>query len=442
MQEKKKLYIKTWGCQMNVYDSHRMADLMVPLGYEQVDAPDDADMIVLNTCHIREKATDKVFSELGRLREHKDRKEDKGDKCLMVLTGCVAQAKGKIITDRAPYVDIVLGSQSYYKLPEIVAAHTKKRIINTDFPTISKFDFLPEEHQGQGVSAFLAIQEGCDRFCSYCVVPYTRGGEYSRTVVEIMDEAKTLIDSGAQEITLLGQNVNAYHGQGPDGKHWTLAQLFEALAKMEDLKRIRYTTSYPSDVNDDLINAHRDIDKLMPYIHLPVQSGSDSILKAMNRKHTAQEYLQTIEKLRTARPDIAVSGDFIVGFPGETDQDFEDTIEVIKEVQYASAYSFKFSPRPGTPAASMENSVPESIKNERLQTLQAVLRAQQERFNKTMIGKTLPVLLDRKGRIAGQLHGRTPYNQAMHIQTDEENYGKIIYVMINDAHLNSLQGII
>lgn len=427
---------------MNVYDSHRMADMLAPLGYEQIDEPDNANMIVLNTCHIREKATDKVFSELGRLREYKNKMKDKGQQCLMAVTGCVAQANGKLITQRAPYVDIVLGSQSYYKLPEIVSSYDNKRFINTDFPAESKFDFLPEEHQGQGLSAFLAIQEGCDKFCSYCVVPYTRGGEYSRTVSEIINEAKALIDSGAKEITLLGQNVNAFHGTGPDGKLWTLGQLFEALADIDGLARIRYTTSHPCDMNDDLIHAHRNIEKLMPYIHLPVQSGSNNILKAMNRKHTAETYIETIQKLREARPDIAVSGDFIVGFPGETDQDFQDTIDVVKAVNYSSAYSFKFSARPGTPAANMKKLVPETIKDERLQTLQILLREQQEDFNKKTVGKILPVLFDRKGRESGQLHGRTPYNQAIHVKTEEKNYGNIKDTMVTDAHTNSLQGTI
>ena len=442
--DKKKLFIKTWGCQMNVYDSRRMADILRPFGYEVSEEAEGADMIILNTCHIREKATDKVFSELGRLRRLKDKKEAEGGKMLMAVAGCVAQAEGEYIVERAPYVDLVFGPQTYHELPEMIAnltgAYGEDRIVSTELDTETKFDALPEESNDQGVTAFLSVQEGCDKFCTFCVVPYTRGGEFSRTVQQIVDEAKALIDSGAREITLLGQNVNAFHGEGLDGKTWNLAQIIEELAKLNDLERIRYTTSHPRDMEQSLLEAHRDIEKLMPYLHLPVQSGSNKILKAMNRKHERDMYFEIIEDLRKARPDIALSGDFIVGFPGETDQDFEDTLDLVRKVKYASAYSFKYSPRPGTPAANMANLVREDVKTERLAALQALTNETQLEFNSRCIGMTLPVLFDRTDKAGDKLHGRTPYNQAVHVSAPKRLMGHTANVVINGAFANSLTG--
>lgn len=442
--DKKKLFIKTWGCQMNVYDSRRMADILRPFGYAVSEEPEDADMMILNTCHIREKATDKVFSELGRMRRLKDKKEAEGGTMIMAVAGCVAQAEGEYIMERAPYVDLVFGPQTYHELPEMLAkltgAYGTERIVSTELDTENKFDSLPEESNDQGVTAFLSVQEGCDKFCTFCVVPYTRGGEYSRTVQQIVDEAKALINSGAREITLLGQNVNAFHGEGMDGKSWNLPKIIEELAKLNDLERIRYTTSHPRDMDMSLIEAHRDIDKLMPYLHLPVQSGSNKILKAMNRKHERDVYFKIIEDLRKARPDIALSGDFIVGFPGESDQDFEDTMDLVRQVKYASAYSFKYSPRPGTPAANMANLVREDVKTERLAALQALINEQQLAFNKNCIGKTLPVLFDRTDKKGDKLHGRTPYNQAIHVTASERLMGHSANVLIDGAFANSLTG--
>jgi tRNA-2-methylthio-N6-dimethylallyladenosine synthase len=440
----KKLYIKTWGCQMNVYDSRRMADILAPLGYKPVDIPDDADMIILNTCHIREKATDKVFSELGRLRAYKNEKKAKGQKMIMAVAGCVAQAEGDFIMDRAPYVDMVFGPQTYHQLPEMVAkatgAYGSSRIINTDFPVESKFDSLPEKHIDQGPTAFLSVQEGCDKFCTFCVVPYTRGSEYSRSVEEIISEARNLADTGVKEITLLGQNVNAYHGDDKNGITRKLGYLIAEIAEIDGIERIRYTTSHPRDMEQELIDAHRDIEKLMPYLHLPVQSGSDNILKIMNRKHKAEKYYEVIDSIRKARPDLALSGDFIVGFPGETDKDFEDTMKLVSDIDYASAYSFKYSPRPGTPAANMQGQVREDVKTERIQRLQALLNEQQMAFNQNCVGLTMPVLFDRKGSKNGQLHARTPYNQSIHVQANERLFGEIVDVKITGAFANSLSG--
>lgn len=438
-QAQKKLYIKTWGCQMNVYDSRRMADILAPLGYRAVEEPEDADMVILNTCHIREKATDKVFSDLGRLRPLKDRKEQQGGKMLMAVAGCVAQAEGDFILERAPYVDMVFGPQTYHELPEMIMKATGERVINTEFPAESKFDRLPEEHKSQGVSAYLSIQEGCDKFCTFCVVPYTRGAEYSRTVSEIVDEARKLVDNGAKEITLLGQNVNAFHGAGPDGKTWGLGRLIQEVDKIDGLARIRYTTSHPRDMDEELIETHA-LDRLMPFLHLPVQSGSDKILKDMNRKHTADHYHEIIGKLRKVRPDLAFSSDFIVGFPGETDEDFEDTMQLVRDVVYASCYSFKFSARPGTPAANMQNLVRDEIASERLGRLQALINEQQKQFNESCKGRTLSVLLDRKGKKTGQLQGRSPYNQSVHVQANERLMNQIVDVDITAGHENSLTG--
>ncbi|MCB1721050.1 MAG: tRNA (N6-isopentenyl adenosine(37)-C2)-methylthiotransferase MiaB, partial [Alphaproteobacteria bacterium] len=395
----------------------------------------------LNTCHIREKATDKVFSDLGRLRPLKEKKEADGGKMLMAVAGCVAQAEGDFILERAPYVDMVFGPQTYHELPEMVLkANGNERIVNTDFDGDNKFDKLPEEQKNSGVSAFLSIQEGCDKFCTFCVVPYTRGSEYSRNVQEILDEAKRLVDNGALEIIVLGQNVNAFHGAGPDGSTWGLGQLLRAINEIEGVQRIRYTTSHPRDMDDDLIAAHGELDKLMPFLHLPVQSGSDKVLKAMNRKHTRDLYFDVIEKLRKARPDLAFSSDFIVGFPGETEEDFEDTMDLVREVGFASCYSFKFSARPGTPAANMQNLVRDDIASERLKRLQSLLNEQQIAFNQQSVGLTLPVLFDRKGKREGQLVGRSPFSQSVFVDGNARLMNTIADVKISEGYENSLTG--
>ncbi|MCF8495580.1 MAG: tRNA (N6-isopentenyl adenosine(37)-C2)-methylthiotransferase MiaB [Alphaproteobacteria bacterium] len=437
--EPKKLFIKTWGCQMNVYDSHRMADILRPLGYAPSDTPEDADMVILNTCHIREKATDKVFSDLGRLRPLKEKKEKAGGKMLMAVAGCVAQAEGAFIMERAPYVDMVFGPQTYQTLPEMIVKATGERVINTDFPAESKFDSLPAEHGAQGSSAFLSIQEGCDKFCTFCVVPYTRGAEYSRPAVQILDEARRLVEGGALEITLLGQNVNAFHGAGPDGQIWGLGRLIREIDKNEGLERIRYTTSHPRDMDEDLIQTHA-LPKLMPFLHLPVQSGSDKILASMNRKHGRDLYLDIIERLRAVRPDIAFSSDFIVGFPGETEEDFEATMDLVRRVGFASAYSFKYSARPGTPAANMKGLVHDKIASERLARLQALIHAQQIDFNARSRGLSLPVLFDRPGKRPGQIQGRSPWNQSVYVQGPARLLHTIADVRIAEGFENSLTG--
>ena len=433
----KKLYIKTYGCQMNVYDSARMKDVMAPLGYTASDTPDDADLIILNTCHIREKAEEKVYSDLGRVREAKSKKPD----ALIAVGGCVGQAEGAEIMKRAPYVDIVMGPQSYHSLPEMVtrAVREKGGVVEIDFAAVQKFDFLPEASAPQGVSAFLAVQEGCDKFCSFCVVPYTRGAEYSRPVDAIVKEAERMVDGGAKEITLLGQNVNAYHGDD-NGKTASLADLIAKLAQIDGLDRIRYTTSHPRDMSDDLIAIHGAEKKLMPYLHLPIQSGSDSVLKRMNRKHTAEFYLGIIKRLRASRPDIALSSDFIVGFPGETDKEFEETLKLVEQVGYASAYSFKYSPRPGTPASVDEDQIPEAVKEERLARLQALLQQQQMEFNRASIGKSVSVLFDRDGKHHGQLIGKSPTMQSVHVAGAQHLRGKLVEVNIVDASMSSLTG--
>ena len=440
----KKLFIKNWGCQMNVYDSRRMADVLRPLGYEEVDGPEDADMIIMNTCHIREKATDKVFSEIGRLREHKKAKEQKGGRMLMAVAGCVAQAEGDFILERAPEIDMVFGPQTYHELPEMVLKASgmigRPRIVNTDFPPESKFDLLPEENASQGVCAFLSVQEGCDKFCTFCVVPYTRGSEFSRSIKEIMEEAKILIEAGAKEITLLGQNVNAYHGEGLNGGQADLADVIYEISKFPEIERIRYSTSHPRDMDDHLIEAHGEIEKLMPFLHLPVQSGSDKILKSMNRKHGRDLFFEIIEKLRASRKDIVFSSDFIVGFPGETQQDHEDTLDLVRRTNFASAYSFKYSPRPGTPAANMQGLIREDIKSERLQELQALINEQQYAYNQTCLGQILPVLLDRKGHKTGQLMGRSPYNHSVHVTAPDRLLNQIVDIRITHAAPNSLSG--
>lgn len=446
----KKLYIKTYGCQMNAYDTKRMEDILRPLGYVPVDTTEDADMVILNTCHIREKATDKVFSDLGRIRPHKAQKEKSGGQMVVAVAGCVAQAEGDVILSRAKYVDLVFGPQNYHQLPEMIAqitgAYGKERIINTDFPVEEKFDHLPQENAVDGPAAFLSVQEGCDKFCTFCVVPYTRGSEYSRPASDILQEARRLISGGAKDITLLGQNVNAFHGEGPDGKTWGLGRLLQELNELDGVERLRYMTSHPCDVQDDLITAHKDCAKVMPYLHLPVQSGSDKILKAMNRKHTAQSYLDTLDRFRAARPDIAFSSDFIVGFPGETDEDFEATMELVSKVGYGSAYSFKYSSRPGTPAANMQGLVREDVKDARLLRLQALLSKQSLDFNQSFVGKTIPVLLDKSPEsLEPKLFGRSEHNQSVHISCPPHVpfprlAGKIIDIHITSAGQMALHG--
>ena len=436
----KRLHVITWGCQMNVYDSGRMADVLAPLGYAPTELAEAADMVILNTCHIRDRAAEKVFSELGRLRLLKQAREAAGGQMVLAVAGCVAQAEGAEILARAPYVDIVLGPQTYHRLPEMVARASRAAgaVIETDFPTEDKFDFLPDATAPTGPTAFLTIQEGCDKFCSFCVVPYTRGAEQSRSQATIVAEAKRLVAQGAREITLLGQNVNAWHGAAPDGAPGTLGRLIEALAAIPDLLRIRYTTSHPRDMDDSLIAAHRDIPQLMPFLHLPVQSGSDRILSAMNRKHTAAEYLNIVERLRAARPDIALSSDFIVGHPGETGADFRATMALIEAVGFAQAYSFKYSPRPGTPAAAAQMQVAEDVKDARLQELQAKLRTQQAAFNAACAGQTVDVLFTGPGRHAGQLGGRSPWLQPVHADGPESLIGTVVPVKIVTGNPNSL----
>ena len=440
----KRLYIKTYGCQMNVYDSERMRDVLAPLGYGPADTPEQADLVVLNTCHIREKATEKVYSDLGKL---KLMKAASGGQMTIAVAGCVAQAEGAEIMRRQPAVDLVLGPQAYHKLPEMVAraARATGERLETDFDTLEKFDALPKARSADGPSAFLSVQEGCDKFCTFCVVPYTRGAEVSRRVDDITLEARSLAAQGVRDITLLGQNVNAFHGAPPAmelGKEWTLGRLCRHLARIGGIDRIRYTTSHPRDMDDDLIAAHGDTPAMMPYLHLPVQSGSDRILDAMNRGHTAEAYLRTLEKVRAARPDIALASDFIVGFPGETDADFEATLALVRAANYSGAYSFKYSVRPGTPAGDMARQVSEAVKDERLQRLQALLRAQQTAFNRSKVGQTLPVLVTGKGRLDGQLHGRSPHQQSVHFDGPEAMMGEIVDVEIVGASLNSLTGIV
>ncbi|MEC8129296.1 MAG: tRNA (N6-isopentenyl adenosine(37)-C2)-methylthiotransferase MiaB [Pseudomonadota bacterium] len=440
----KKLFIKTYGCQMNVYDSDRMTDVLAPLGYTATGSAEGADMVILNTCHIREKASEKVFSELGRLRMMKERARDQeGREVAIAVAGCVAQAEGEEITRRAPWVDIVVGPQTYHRLPELVSRidpGARKRAVDTEFPEEVKFDQLPGEHAPRGPAAFLSVQEGCDKFCAFCVVPYTRGAEYSRPAAGILEEARRLVASGTCELTLLGQNVNAYHGEAPDGSVWSLARLIRELAEIDGLARIRYTTSHPLDMEDDLIAAHRDVPSLMPYLHLPVQSGSDRVLDAMNRRHTHDVYLRILDRLREARPDIAFSGDFIVGFPGESDRDFADTLALVDKVGYASAYSFKYSPRPGTPAAASEEQVPEAVKSERLEALQQLLNAQQFAFNKATEGQVMDVLIERRGGRDGQVGGRSPYMQSVNVEAGEELVGRIVSCRIVEAKQNSIIG--
>jgi tRNA-2-methylthio-N6-dimethylallyladenosine synthase len=434
----KNLFIQTYGCQMNVYDSIRIGDLLKPFGYKTTEAIEDADMIVLNTCHIREKATARVYSKLGRIR---DLKEELGKEIIIVVAGCVGQAEGQEIFKRAPWVDVVVGPQSYQNLPELLAklSRENKHVWDLDFAEESKFDNLPESLKSQGPTAFLSIQEGCDKFCKFCCVPYTRGAEFSRSVEQIYREALIIASQGSKEITLLGQNVNAYHGMDHEKQQASLADLVKYVAKIDEIKRIRYTTSHPLDMTDDLIEAHGSVEKLMPFLHLPVQSGSDKILKAMNRKHTAELYFNVIDKLKAARPGISFSSDFIVGYPGETEKDFEDTLELVRRVAFAQAYSFKYSPRPGTPASIMAQ-VPEEVKIERLQKLQILLNQQQYDFNKKSVGKIMNVLIEKPGKHENQYAGKTEYMQTVILDNVSEYIGKIVKAKIVQASPNSLQG--
>lgn len=437
-----KYFIKTFGCQMNVYDSHRMAIILENFGYEATDNQKDADLVLFNTCHIREKAAEKVFSDLGRAYLIKQERAAEGKNTIIGVTGCVVQAEDEQIAKRAPYVDFALGPLTYHRLPEILTKIRRKRgetLIDTDFPAEAKFDFLPE-NRSEGGCSFLAVQEGCNNFCTYCVVPYTRGAEYSRPVKEVVDEAKKLIATGTLELNLLGQNVNSYHGEDENGKERNLAYLLRKLAELDGLKRLRYTTSYPADVDDDLIACHRDLSQLMPYLHLPVQSGSDKILKAMNRRHNRTQYLEVIEKLQKANDKLRFSSDFIVGFPGETDEDFKQTLSLFNEVKYIQAFSFKYSRRPGTPAAVMPNQVEEKVKKERLDELQTLLFDYQTKFNEACVGKTFEVLFEQQGRHKGQLIGRTPYMQNLHAKADINMLNKIVDVKVEQATTNSLSG--
>ena len=446
-----KLFIKTYGCQMNVYDSERMADILTPMGYALTETPQDADLAILNTCHIREKAEQKMYSDLGRLRDRRDERRKDNDDMIIAVGGCVAQAEGAEIMRNAPYVDIVFGPQSYHRLPEMVARAKRAKdmkegktgkgvgVIDTDFPAESKFDALPNTEVNRAAS-FLTIQEGCDKFCTYCVVPYTRGAEFSRPAKEVIDEARHLAKMGTREITLLGQNVNAYHGAPLMGdKDWNLARLIREVADIDGIERIRYLTSHPSDMDQELIDAHRDVPQLMPYLHLPVQAGSNRVLEAMNRKHTRESYLEILERLRVARPDIALSSDFIVGFPGESDKDFEQTLDLVKQVRYAQAYSFMYSIRPGTPAGLMELQIPEEVKSERLQQLQAVLNEHQFDFNKASVGKNMRLLIERKGRHENQLSGRSPYMQSVTLEGNERLIGQIVDVVVESGHANGIR---
>jgi tRNA-2-methylthio-N6-dimethylallyladenosine synthase len=439
----RKVFVKTYGCQMNVYDSDRMTDALSKDGYQATDVLEEADLVLLNTCHIREKAAEKVYSELGRLREMKKARAKDGREMVIGVTGCVAQAEGKEILRRAPAVDLVIGPQTYHRLPEALRrAKGGERVVETDYAIEDKFEHLPAPEKARtrarGVTAFLTVQEGCDKFCTFCVVPYTRGSEVSRPVSQIVSEAERLVEGGVREITLLGQNVNAWHGLGPDGGEWGLGDLLYRLAEIKGLARLRYTTSHPRDMDDRLIEAHRDLPALMPYLHLPVQSGSDRILKAMNRRHTAAEYIALIERIRAVQPELAISGDFIVGFPGETDQDFEGTMRLIEAVGYAQAFSFKYSIRPGTPGADMDGHVAEDVKSERLERLQALLFQQQREFARGCVGKEIDLLLEKPGRMPGQLVGRSPWLQPVNVDAKLSEIGDIIRVRITDTGPNSL----
>jgi tRNA-2-methylthio-N6-dimethylallyladenosine synthase len=445
MTPPRKLHIKSYGCQMNVYDAQRMVDTLAPEGFVETASAEDADLVILNTCHIREKASEKVYSELGRLRVAKDEAARSGRTMQIAVAGCVAQAEGEEIVRRAPVVDVVVGPQSYHHLPELLKrASSEGRAIETEFPAADKFGFLaqpkPEAIRARGISAFVTVQEGCDKFCTFCVVPYTRGAEVSRPVGKIVDDVKRLADNGVREITLIGQNVNAYHGEGPDGRSWPLGRLLEHLASIPNIARLRYSTSHPRDVDDSLIAAHRDLDALMPFVHLPVQSGSDRILAAMNRKHTADDYRRVIDRFRSARQDIAFSSDFIVGFPGESEQDFLATLALVTQIGYAAAYSFKYSARQGTPAADMQETVSPAEMDQRLERLQELIDSQQSAFNKAAIGSTVDVLFERPARKDGQIVGRTAFLQPAHVMASPDIIGQILPVRIDSLERYSFLG--
>jgi tRNA-2-methylthio-N6-dimethylallyladenosine synthase len=442
----KRVFVKTYGCQMNVYDSQRMTDSLEESGYMPTDTVEDADLVLINTCHIREKAAEKVYSQLGRLQKMKRARAKTGRELMVGVAGCVAQAEGSEIIRRAPVVDLVIGPTTYHRLPEALErARVGEKVVETDYAVEDKFEYLPQINRektiSRGVTAFLTVQEGCDKFCTFCVVPYTRGSEVSRPLGQILAEAHKLVDAGVREVTLLGQNVNAWHGHGPDGAAWGLGELLYHLAEIDGIERLRYTTSHPRDMDERLIEAHRDLPKLMPYLHLPVQAGSDRILKAMNRRHTAAEYIALIERIRSVRSDMAISGDFITGFPGETDEDFEATMRLVETVGYAQAFSFKYSPRPGTPGADLPDHVPEEVKAERLERLQALLFSQQTAFQQSMADRTFDVLVEKPGRFEGQMVGRSPWLLPVIIEmksNDNLKIGDIIKVRITKAGTNSL----
>ncbi len=438
----KKYFIKTFGCQMNVYDSRRMGTMLEDMGFEQTLVQEEADVVVFNTCHIREKAAEKLFSDLGRANLIKQERLNDGKDTIIGVVGCVVQAEDKQILKRAPFVDFALGPLRYYRIKEVVESvlqHREMKLLDTEFSAVSKFDFLPE-NKSQGGCSYLAIQEGCNNFCTYCVVPYTRGVEVSRPIKEVLLEAKRLVETGSVELNLLGQNVNSYHGEDENGKERNLAYLLNKIAEIDGLERIRYTTSYPADVDDDLILCHKNLKKLMPYLHLPIQSGSDDVLKRMNRRHTKDEYLRVVEKLKEANPLIGMSSDFIVGFPGESDKDFKDTLDVVNRVKYIQAFSFKYSRRPGTPASVMDNQIEEKVKKERLQILQDLLFDYQLKFNQQSVGKVMSVLFEGDGRHDGQLTGRTPYMQNLYAKADKSLLNKIVQVRVLRASTNSLKG--
>jgi tRNA-2-methylthio-N6-dimethylallyladenosine synthase len=441
---RRKLFIKSYGCQMNAYDAQKMTDLLTPAGFDETQSLDDADLVILNTCHIRERAAEKIFSELGKVREVKDARRANGRTTQVVVAGCVAQAEGGEIVRRQRAVNLVVGPQNYHRLPDLLRRAETAPVIDTEFPAEDKFDHLPRAPrsaiQARGVTAFVTVQEGCDKFCTFCVVPYTRGAEISRPVEKIVAEVEALAEAGVREVTLLGQNVNAYHGEGADGRIWSLAQLCARLAAIPGIGRLRYMTSHPNDMDDDLIAAHRDLPALMPFLHLPVQTGSDALLAAMNRKHDRADYRDIVRRLRATCPEIALSSDFIVGFPGESEADFTATLDFVGEITFASAFSFKYSPRPGTPGADLPDQVPEDVKATRLAQLQDLLDAQRHAFNASLVGKTLAVLFEKKGRRAGQIAGRSPYLQPVQVEASETLIGRIVPVEITGLGTNSLFG--
>ena len=445
MTGSRKLYVKSFGCQMNVYNSQRMADTLAPAGYVETGTAEDADLIILNTCHIREKAAEKVYSEIGRMRRLKEAAADDGRDVRIAVAGCVAQAEGDEIIRRAPAVDLVVGSQNYHRLPDLLARVARDgKAVDTEFPVDDKFDHLAAPSlaatRARGVSAFVTVQEGCDKFCTFCVVPYTRGAEISRPVDNIVAELSRLADAGVREVTLIGQNVNAYHGLGPNGRTWSLAQLLERLARLPGIERLRYTTSHPRDMTDDLIAAHRDLPALMPQLHLPIQSGSDRVLATMNRRHTRADYVAIVARLRDARPDLALTSDFIVGFPGETEGDFAETLRLVDEIGFSGAFSFKYSPRPGTPGAEMDDQIDEAVKSDRLTRLQQAIDRSQANFNRNCVGRTISVLFERLGRHSGQIVGRSPYLQPVQIEAPPSLIGEIAAVTITEVASNSLFG--